>query len=144
MAQQQGHPFTIAYADLHAAKLAALQRDTEVAARLATTTHADAQQFGFPQLRHQASCIKGWTDAVTGDPHGGAARIAAGLEALEGTGSMAGASLHMLLLVDALQRAGDDAGARVAADKAIVFVDATGERVHERALRGAVAELDST
>lgn len=119
LARRQGHPFTIAYADLHAAKLAACWRDAPAARELATATERLAEKLGFAQLRHQAACIAGWSDAVRGDADAGTARIAAALAALQDTASMAGASLHMLLLVDALRLAGNHDEARAAVDRAM-------------------------
>jgi hypothetical protein len=141
LAQSRGHPFTVAYAALHAAKLHVRRRDATTAGELADLARTVAIEHGFEQLRPQAECILGWATALAGKPAPGAEMIEAGLRDIARSGSMADASLHQLLLVEARWLAGDVPGAVAAADDAKSFIEASGERAYESDLHRMRGEL---
>jgi class 3 adenylate cyclase/predicted ATPase len=134
------HPFSEATARVWAAGLAQRLREPEAVRRHAEIAIALAAEHDYEELERYATCLLGWSLAMSGSVEEGVRTIRRGLALVPHGGSRAHLSWHLLMLAEAELLAGDHSAALDALRQAREFSTETGERVFEPELWRLEAE----
>ncbi|UTW13166.1 adenylate/guanylate cyclase domain-containing protein [Marinobacterium rhizophilum] len=134
LAQQLGHPVSLAFALDFAAELHQLCGEGEqVLARAEAAIELSCEQ-GFSFWLAHGRVLQGWALAAQGDSDAGIEQIRQGLVAYRATGAEMFMTHLQGLLADALVRAGKTAEALSVLDEALALVETTRERFYEAEL----------
>jgi predicted ATPase len=106
IAHSLAHPYSLAGAQVWAARLHLLRREAPSVQSLAEATLALARAHSFPVFVGMATCYQGWALAMQGENAAGQARLRQGMAALAATGHTQGRPLWLLLLAEAAGDAG--------------------------------------
>jgi predicted ATPase len=141
LARELSHPYTLAYALVHAAWLHQYRREGQAAQELAEAVIALSSEQGFAFFLAYGTIWRGWALAEQGQTEEGIAQICQGLAAFRTTGAE-GAQTHPLaLLAEAYGKGGRaEEGLSVLAE-ALALVQKKGERWWEAELYRLKGEL---
>jgi predicted ATPase len=134
LAQQQAHPFSLAFACAWAAFLHQLRRDgpaTEVQAEAAI---ALATEQEFPFWRAIGAILQGWAHAAQGQPEEGIPQMYQGIAAIRAMGEELGRAYFLGLLAEALVHMRQAEEGLTILDEALAAAESTGVRVQEAEL----------
>jgi predicted ATPase len=134
LAQQLGHPPSLAFVQYFAALLCQSRRDVAETYAHADALMALAIEQGFVLRLEQGRILRGWALAMQGDVVEGVAQLRQGLAGHQDIGPKVGQPYRLALLAEAYGQAGQpEAGLQVLAE-ALTLVGATEERWWEAEL----------
>jgi DNA-binding winged helix-turn-helix (wHTH) protein/predicted ATPase len=129
-ARELDHPFTLAFALMHAAAIHETRRDAAAShAHAAEATHV-AREHGLALMLAWAKAFLGWATAHLGDPIQGMSMLADAVEAARATGSVLFQPHVLGLLAEVQAMNGFVGGALLSIDEAFTIGDRTGERFY--------------
>jgi predicted ATPase len=141
LAQDIGHPFSLAFALADAAIVHQHRREARAVQARAEATIALARDHGFAYWLAFGTVLCGWSLAIQGQWMEGHAQLQRGLDAWRATGAGNSGPYFLTLLVEVHRQAGQiDAGFTVLAE-ALMLVDKTAERWYEAELHRLKGEL---
>jgi predicted ATPase len=141
LAQQIGHPPSLAHAQFFAAVLAQSRRDSAATYARADALMAFAAAQGLTHRIEQGRILRGWALAMQGDAAAGVAHLQQGLDVVQGAGLKLYRPYLLALLAEAYGQAGQpEAGLSVLAE-AMTLVEATEERWWEAEVHRLQGEL---
>jgi len=135
LAQDESHPFTLAFAYVLAAHLSQFRREEQTAQQYAEAAMAISTEHKFPSLLGWGTIFLGWSLAKQGQamPEG-INHIRQGLAITRATGTNLAQTYMLALLVEAYQKAGQIEEAFTILEEALEAVESTSERVYETEL----------
>jgi TOMM system kinase/cyclase fusion protein len=140
-AQELAHPFSLAFALIHAARLHQDRREGALTYTRAEAGIALATAQGFVLFLAHGPILRGWALAEQGQAAEGLAQIRQGIAAKQVIGVESGRSYNLALLADVYGKVGQlDEGLRVLTEAQTV-AQATGERFYEAELSRLTGEL---
>jgi predicted ATPase len=140
-AQELAHPFSLAFALIHAARLHQDRREGALTYTRAEAGIALATAQGFVLFLAHGPILRGWALAEQGQAAEGLAQIRQGIAAKQAIGVESGRSYNLALLADVYGKVGQlDEGLRVLTEAQTV-AQATGERFYEAELSRLTGEL---
>jgi TOMM system kinase/cyclase fusion protein len=140
-AQELAHPFSLAFALQHAARLHQLRREEALTQARAEATIALATEQGFVLWLAHAPVVRGWALAEQGRAAEGLAQIRQGIAARQAIGVELQQPYHLAVLADAYGKVGQpEEGLRVLTE-AQTAAQAIGERFYEAELSRLTGEL---
>jgi predicted ATPase len=128
LAQEHGHPFTIAGAQAIAVFIHFHRREEAAVRERAEELIALSTEHGFLLWKLSGIVFRGWTLVERGQQEEGIEQIRQGMDAWNATGAYGGDSPYHLLLAEAHLRMGQVTEGLAALDKALAKVEETGER----------------
>ncbi len=141
LAQELSHPYSLAYAMVHAAWFHQFRREWRVAQEQAVALQALSQKHGFVHWLAEGIIFRGWVLAEQGYGKEGIAHMRQGLADFRTIGSVVGQTGFLTHLAAAHGRMRQiEEGMRYLAE-ALVVVDKTGERSYEAELYRLYGEL---
>jgi predicted ATPase len=140
LAQELGHPFSLAFALAFAAMLHQFRRDAQATRQRAEAATALCREQGFAFYLAMGTILKGWTRAQA-QADDGIAEMRRGLAAWQATGAALAQPYYRALLAEAHGRAGRTQWARAALGDALAAVNKTDERFYEAELLRLQGEL---
>jgi class 3 adenylate cyclase/predicted ATPase len=140
-AQEMAHPFNLAFALIHAARLHQFRREGAPAHTRAEAAIALATEQGFVLWLALAPVVRGWALAEQGQAAEGLAQIRQGIAARQAIGAELQRPYNLAVLADAYGKVGQlEEGLRVLTE-AQTAAQATGERYCEAELSRLTGEL---
>jgi predicted ATPase len=130
LAREIDHPFTLAFALMHAAAVHEIRRDVAAVRIHAAESTALAREYGLALMGGWASSLLGWSVALEGDAAAGMALVNEGLAAACGAGSDLFRPHFLGLLASVQAAAGRIHEARRSLGEAISISRRTGERFY--------------
>jgi predicted ATPase len=140
-ALQTGHPLSLAYALVCAARLAQYRRDVAATQAHAETLMTFAATHDFGHRVELGRILRGWALAMQGDAAAGVAPIHQGIVALQGMGHMQYHPYYLALLAEACGQAGQPEAGLTALSEALALVEKTEEHYYEAELHRLKGEL---
>ena len=141
LAQELSHPFSLAFALYHSARLHQLRREVQVAQERLETVISLSTEQGFAQWLALGIALQGWMLAEQRQVEEGIAQMSQGLAAYRATGAELGRPFQLVLLAEAYGKVGQaEEGLNVLAE-ALAVVNNTGERNYEAELYRLKGEL---
>jgi predicted ATPase len=134
LAQQQAHPFSLAFACTWAAFLHQLRRDGPAAQARAEAAIALATEQEFPFWRAIGAILQGWAHAAQGQTEEGIPQMYQGIAAIRAMGEELGRAYFLGLLADALAHMRQAEEGLTILDEALAAVERTGVRAQEAEL----------
>jgi predicted ATPase len=134
LAQQQAHPFSLAFACTWAAFLYQLRRDAPAAQARAEAAIALATEQEFPFWRAIGAILRGWAHAAQDQTEGGIPQMYQGIAAIRAMGEELGRAYFLGLLAEALAHMRQAEEGLTILDEALAAVERTGARAQEAEL----------
>jgi predicted ATPase/DNA-binding winged helix-turn-helix (wHTH) protein len=141
LAQDIGHPFSLAFAWADAAIVHQHRREAQAVQTCAEATIKLARDHGFAYWLAFGTIMRGWSLAIQGLWAEGHAQLHGGLDAWRATGSGNSGPYFLTLLVEAQRQAGQSQAGLTVLTEALTLVDTTGERWYEAELYRLKGEL---
>jgi adenylate cyclase len=141
LAEQIGHPPSLAHAQLFAAVLSQCRRDAAATYARADTLMAFATAQGLVLRVEQGRILRGWALTVQGDVAAGVTQIRQGLAAHHNMGPKLSHPHYLSLLAEAYGQAGQPETGLLALAEALTLVTTTEERWWEAELYRLQGEL---
>ena len=141
LAQDIGHPFSLAFAFADAAIVHQHRREAQAVQICAEATITLAHDYGFAYWLAFGTMMRGWSLAIQGLWAEGHAQLHGGLDAWRATGSGNSGPYFLTLLVEAQRQAGQSQAGLTGLSEALTLVDTTGERWYEAELYRLKGEL---
>jgi predicted ATPase len=141
LAQDIGHPFSLAFALADAAIVHQHRRETQAVQAHAEATITLAREHGFAYWLAFGTILRGWSLAIQGQRQEGHAQLHGGLNAWRATGSGNSGPYFLTLLAEAQRQAGQSTSGLAVLAEALTLVDKTGERWYEAELYRLQGEL---
>jgi len=126
LAQQIGHPYSLALAYYHAAVLHFARRDWQRAHEFVQTTLALSTEHEFPYWLFSAQVLDGWLLTLQGRMEEGIARMQQGLASYKAIGAELNRPYSLLFLAEAYGRAGHPAEGLVLLTEALATAQKNG------------------
>jgi predicted ATPase len=141
LAQELTHPFSLAFALVHATLLHQFRREAQAVQERAEALMALSTEQGFPYWLAYGTILRGWALNVQGAGAEGIAQVNQGFVNYQATGGEIHRPYFLGLLADAYGKVGQpEEGLKVLAE-ALAIVDNTGERNWEAELHRLKGEL---
>jgi DNA-binding SARP family transcriptional activator len=140
-AQRSGHSWSIGVALNMRTWVAVVLREGASAERDGDEAAAYIANCGYEQLAAATTSMRGWALAYRGDTDAGLQMVEAGRRAREATGMHLMVTFNMALAAEVEHRAGRTAEALATVHRALVEVEATGERFYQAELHRLHGEL---
>jgi predicted ATPase/DNA-binding SARP family transcriptional activator len=134
VAQQQSHPFSLAYAQFFDMFLATQRRTAQAAARQAEACLALSREHGMDMWLANATMLGGWALAEQGDVEAGIAQMREGLTAFRAGGNVYTIPFYLGLLAQQYGKLGRVERGLTLISEALAAVERTGERWYEAEL----------
>jgi predicted ATPase/DNA-binding XRE family transcriptional regulator len=131
LAQELGHPFTIAGAQAIACHIQLHRREVEAVKERAEELITLSTERGFLLWKLTGAMMRGWALVEQRQQEEGVEQIRHGLDAWNATGAYGGDTPHLSLLVEAHLRMGQVAEGLAVLERALAKVEETGERYME-------------
>jgi predicted ATPase len=128
LAHALAHPFSLAFARVHAAYVSQYRRDVPAVHEHAEAAVALATAQGFPHWAAQGTMLHGWALALQGQGEAGLAQLRQGLAAFRATGAALVVPYLCTVLADAADRLGHPADGLQALAEAHTLVEQHEER----------------
>ena len=144
LAQQLSHPFSLAYALGHAARLYQFRREEHTVQERTEAAVALSTEQGFPFFLTQGMIFRGVVLAEQGWSHEGIAQIQQGITAFRATGADLYRPYFLALLAEAYEKAEQGEQGLAVLAEALAAVDNTEERFYEAELYRLKGELTLT
>ena len=141
LAQQNAHPFSLAFALSCAAQFHQLRREGRAAQECAEAVLSLAMDQGFPFWMAIGFILRGWALAQQGQAQEGIAQITQGSRAFQATGAEVTRSYYLALLAEAHSLIGQPEVGLRALGEALTLVDTTGARFYEAEVYRLKGEL---
>jgi class 3 adenylate cyclase/predicted ATPase len=141
LAQELDHPFSIAFALNHTARVHQHCREVKETHAMAERLIALASERGLAQWMATGKLLRGWVLAEQGQGEAGIAQMDQGMAAYRATGSQLGLPHYLALLAEAYAKVGHTEVAGKALAEALLVVHRTGGRYYEAELYWLKAEL---
>jgi predicted ATPase len=141
LAHELAHPFSLAFARVHAAFVSQYRRDVPAVHEHAEAAIALATAQGFPLWAAQGTSLRGWALALQGQGEAGLAQVRQGIAAFRATGAALLVPYHCTVLADVADRLGHPADGLQALAEAHTLMEQQEERRWEAEiarLRGIV------
>jgi len=142
LARKLAHPYTLAYAAVHAGVIQQLCRQVQAARNSVEGAIEICSKHGFPFFLGIGTIIRGWALAHQGQEAEGTAQILHGLDIYRTTGSGINWPQLLLPLAEAYELSGNAVEGLRAVEAALAAVEKTGERRDEaevHRLKGVLA-----
>jgi predicted ATPase len=134
LAQEQSHPFSMAFALWGAAVLHQFRQEAQATQKQAEAAITLSTEQGFPTWLANATVLRGWALVEQGQGKAGIAEVRHGLAAHQATGEEIVRSHFLALLAEACEKVGQAEEGLTVLNEALGFVDKTGERFYEAEL----------
>src|SRR5262249_30514203 len=134
LAQERSHPYSLAAAQVFAARLHQLRRDRALTQEWAEAAITLAREHGFPAWVGPGTIHQGWALAEQGQVKEGISQVRQGLATYEAIGVGVFQSYHLVLLAEAYGKGGRVEEGLAALAQALTVVDNSGERFYEAEL----------
>jgi predicted ATPase len=134
LAQQQAHPFSLAFACTWAAFLHQLRRDGPAAQVRAEAAIALATEQEFPFWRAIGAILQGWAHAAQGQTEESIPQMYQGIAAIRAMGEELGRAYFLGLLAEVLAHMRQAEEGLTILDEALAAVERTGARAQEAEL----------
>ncbi len=131
LARKLAHPYTLAYAAVHAGVVQQMCRQVQAAQESVEAAIVICSKHGFPFFLGIRTVIRGWALAHRGKEEEGIAQILRGLEIYRTTGSGINEPQLLIPLAEAYGLSGLAVEGLRALEKAVAAVEKTGERRDE-------------
>jgi predicted ATPase len=141
LAQELSHPFSLAFALIHAAVLHQLGREGQEAQERLESAIALCTKQGFPFLLAIGTILQGWALAEQGQEKARIAHMRQGLAAYQATGAGLWRPYSLSLLAQAYQKVGQVKEGLTVLAEALVLVEKSDERWWEAELYRLKGEL---
>ncbi len=141
LAQELSHPFSLAYALHHAARLHQLRREVQAVQERAEAVIALTTEQGFPVYLAAGTIWRGCALAEQGQVEEGIRQICQGLVAWQATGAEQQRPYWLALLAEAYGKVGEAEQGLATLVEALTHVEQTGERWYEAELYRLKGEL---
>jgi len=141
LAQELGHPHSLANALYWAARLHQFRREEQETQRRAEALLALSTEQEFPVWLEYGTILQGWALAVQGQGEEGMAQLRQSLAALQAVGNVLSEPHAQALLAEAYGKTGQMDKGLAALGEALACVDRTGERCYEAELYRLKGEL---
>jgi predicted ATPase/class 3 adenylate cyclase len=141
LAQELGHPFSLAFALTFVAVLHRFRREVRAAQEQAGALITLASEQGFPFWLAAGTGLEGWVMAAQGRGMEGIAKIHQSMAALQATGAKLARPWHHALLAEAYMNEGQAKQGLNLLTEALATVHETGERFFEAELYRLKGEL---
>jgi predicted ATPase/DNA-binding winged helix-turn-helix (wHTH) protein len=141
LAQEQGHPFTLALTHATVAVLHQMRQDGARTLEQAGASLTLAHDYGFPYLRTIAALRQGWAFGNMGRLQEGIALLRQNLDTLLATGSELLRPYHLALLAEICGQAGQIEAGLSALEEALLAAHRHTERFYEAELFRLKGEL---
>jgi predicted ATPase len=141
LARALSHPFSLAEALSHAARMHRWHGELQAAQALEEASLALCREQGFAQALAQETVLHGWDLAARGQAAAGIAQMRQGLEALRATGAEVERPWLLTSLALAYGNAGQPEEGLALIAEALNIVDKTGKRIDEAGLYRRQGEL---
>jgi DNA-binding winged helix-turn-helix (wHTH) protein/predicted ATPase len=141
LAQELGHPFSLAYAIESLAEVLQCARDVPAVQELAETALELGANHGFPYVVALSTWQRGWALAAQGRLGAGLAQMCQGLTAWQALGTPHMQPLYLADIAEVYGKMGRIAEGLAALAEALRLVDTTGERRNEAELYRLQGEL---
>jgi class 3 adenylate cyclase/predicted ATPase len=141
LAQELGHPFSLAHTLCIVAELHQFRRDAALTHDCADASIVLSTEQGFPLWLAWATVLRGWAQAEMGHLQEGIDEMQAGLAAYLATGARLGQSHFLALLAESYGHIGEAETGRRALVEAKTMAQACGERYCEAELHRVEGEL---
>jgi predicted ATPase len=141
LAHELAHPFSLAYARVHAAIVSQFRRDVPAVHEHAEAAVALATAQGFPQWAAYGTSLRGWALALQGQGAAGLAQVRQGIAAFRATGATLAVPYWCTVLADVAAHLGHPADGLQALAEAHTLMEQQEERYWEAEvcrLRGVV------
>jgi predicted ATPase len=141
LAHALSHPYSLAFARVHAAFVSQYRRDVPAVHEHAEAAVALATQQGFPHYAAMGTCLHGWALAMQGRGEAGLAQLRQGIAAWRATGAATFVPYFCTVLADVAAHLGHTAEGLQALAEAHTLVEQHEERYWEAEvcrLRGVV------
>jgi predicted ATPase len=141
LAQELGHPFSLAYAMCFAGMLDQRCRDVPAAQERTTVAITLCTEQGFALYLARGIILQGWARAEQGQGVAGLAQMCQGLVAYQATGAAVFRPYYLAFLAEAYGKVGQAGEGLTLLDEALAVVHKTGERFYEAELYRLKGEL---
>jgi predicted ATPase len=141
LARELSHPFSLAFALHHAARLHQLRREVQAAQERAEAVIALTTEQGFSLYLVAGTIWRGWALAAQGQGEEGISQIRQGLAAWQATGTEQLRPYILARLAEAYGKVGKAEQGLAALVEALAQVEKTGERFYEAELYRLKGEL---
>jgi class 3 adenylate cyclase/predicted ATPase len=141
LAQELDHPFSIAFALNHTARVHQHCREVKETHAIAERLITLASERGLAQWMATGKLLRGWVLAEQGQGEAGIAQMDQGMAAYRATGSQLGLPHYLALLAEAYTKVGYTEVAGRALAEALLVVHRTGGRHYEAELYWLKVEL---
>jgi predicted ATPase len=141
LAQERPHPYSLAAAQVFAARLHQLRRESPLTQEWAEAALTLAREHGFPAWVGAGTSLQGWALANQGQRAEGMSQVRQGLATYEATGVGIFRSYHLVLLAEAYEKGGQVEEGLAALAQARTVVDNSGERFYGAELYRLTGEL---
>ncbi len=141
LAQKLSHPFSLAYALGHAARLHQFRREEHAIQERTEAAIALSTEQGFPFFLTQGVIFRGVVLAEQGWGHEGIAQIQQGIAAFRATGAELYRPYFLALLAEAYGKVEQAEEGLAVLAEALAVLDKTGERFYEAELHRLKGEL---
>jgi predicted ATPase len=127
LAEKVAGPYNIGFARVFAGMLHQLRREVEATRREAEAALAVGAEHGLMEILAWGSISLGWAMAMQGDAEAGVAHLRGAIGGSAAIGSRIARGQHLVLLAEALERAGRPDEGLTALDDALAAVAQSGE-----------------
>jgi predicted ATPase len=134
LAHELSYPFGVATAQVYAALLHQLRRESPLAQEWAEAGITLAREHGFPAWLGHGTILQGWARAEQGQSEGGMSQLRQGLAIYQAMGAGHLNSYHLVLLAEVYGKAGQAEEGLAVLAEALAVVDRSGERFYEAEL----------
>jgi predicted ATPase len=141
LARQLSHPFSLAWALNHTARLHYLRREGQAAQEWIQSQLPLSGEHGFPYWLAVGTILRGWALAEQGKSAEGISQLCRGLAAHQATGSNLNRPDYLAMLAEAYGKAGQAEAGLYTVAEALAAVDRTEERFYEAELYRLKGEL---
>lgn len=127
LAQKLSHAYSLGYALCFTTIIHVLRREARAAQEWAAAVISFSTEHGFALWSAVGYMTLGWALAIQGRPGEGSEQVRQGLDAWQAAGTRMWSTLHLTLLAEAYECAGEYPAGLAAVDEALELVKSTGE-----------------